>query len=308
LKTSRQEQAPRDITGIMLEAAWQVAEKSNARSIFANVEALVDRKLPERLQKKIQLVSVVKDEQLYAAAKKITRKVLQVPNVKLGRVGQVKLVVLMGLSANLVQKEDTIVYLPQNPNDGSLDGIMVIDVAKEFDLITSPEVIDIGKSVRRDVFEAVVSLALELAHEGREGKPVGAIFVVGDHEKVLEISRQITLNPFRGYEESERNILDPTLRDTIKEFAALDGAFVITADGTVVTSGRHLSAALEGEDFPQGLGSRHVAAAGISDVTNAIAITISESTGTVRVFRGGKILVELEKAAPIGRPSKQWQA
>lgn len=304
MKSVRQEQAPPDITAIVLEVAWQVAEKSGAKSIFANVEALVDRKFPERLHKKVQLVSVVRDEKGYAAAQKITKKILQVPNVKLGRMGQVKLVVLMGLSSNLVQKEDKIVYLPQNPNDGSLDGLMVIDVAKEFNLITSPEVIEIDKSVRRDIFEAVLSLALELANEGREGKPVGAIFVVGDHEKVLEISRQITINPFRGYEESERNILDPRLRDTIKEFAVLDGAFVISSEGTLITSGRHLSAALGGEDFPQGLGSRHVAAAGISDVTNAVAITISESTGTVRVFRGGKILVELEKAAPTGRPSK----
>jgi len=292
----------------MLDAAWQVAEKVNAKSIFASVEALADRKLPESRQKKVQLIGVVKDEKDRAGAKKITKKVLQVPNVKLSRLGQMKLVVLMGLSANLVHKEDSIIYLAQNPNDGSLDGFMVIDVAKEFDLITSPEVIDIDKSVRRDVFEAVLNLVLQLANEGREGKPVGAIFVVGDHEKVLEISRQITINPFRGYEESERNVLDPGLRDTIKEFAALDGAFVLSADGTVVTSGRHLSAALEGEDFPQGLGSRHVAAAGISDVTSAIAITISESTGTVRVFKGGKILVELEKAGPTGRPSRQRPA
>ncbi len=199
MKSAKQEQAQPDLTGIMLDAAWQVAEKVNAKSIFASAEALVDRKLPEKRQRKTQLIGVVKDEKGLAAAKKVAKKALQVPNVKLSRLGQVKLVVLMGLSANLVHKEDTIIYLPLNPNDGSLDGLMVIDVAKEFDPITSPEVVEIYKHVRRDVFEALLNLALELANEGREGKPVGALFVVGDHEKVLEISRQLTLNPFRGY-------------------------------------------------------------------------------------------------------------
>ena len=120
--------------------------------------------------------------------------------------------------------------------------------------------------------------------------------MLGDHQKVMQFSRQTIFNPFHGYPEEERNILNPELRETLKEFAALDGAFVLREDGVVLSAGRHLSAALDSTvDLPQGLGSRHVAAAGITSVTTAIAFVISESTGDVRIFRDGAIFMEIEK-------------
>ncbi len=102
-------------------------------------------------------------------------------------------------------------------------------------------------------------------------------------------------NPFMGYPEKERNIVSPDLRDTIKEFSALDGAFVISSDGVVMAAGRHLNAATEKESLPMGLGSRHVAGAGITAVTDAIAFVLSESTGDVRIFKGGNVFMEIEK-------------
>jgi diadenylate cyclase len=169
-------------------------------------------------------------------------------------------------------------------------------VGKEFEILTSENISTIFEGVRAEVFDTALNIALELAAQGREGRPVGTIMTLGDHEKVLELSRQMIFNPFMGYKEEERNILDQKLRETIKEFSALDGAFVIKEDGVLVTAGRHLSAAIESKDFPKGLGSRHIAAAGITSVTDAIAIVISESTGTVRIYKKGKMFVDIEKA------------
>jgi diadenylate cyclase len=111
----------------------------------------------------------------------------------------------------------------------------------------------------------------------------------------LQLSRQMIMNPFSGYPEDERNILNPDLEETIKEFSAIDGAFIIKGSGVIVTAGRHLSAALESKDFPPGLGSRHIAAAGITNVTKAVAMVISESSGNVSVFKNGKLFVTIEK-------------
>ena len=41
--------------------------------------------------------------------------------------------------------------------------------------------------------------------------------------------------------------------------------------------------------------SGNVAAAGITSVTDAAAIVISESTGEVRIFKKGNIFMEIEK-------------
>jgi len=214
----------------------------------------------------------------------------------LTRMAQIKLAVVMGLSEGYVSAGDKIVCLTGIPALGALDCIVVLDIGKERELLISTHVPQIAQHIPSAAFEAVLNLAVELASQGREGKPVGTIFVLGDDQKVMQFSRQTIFNPFHGYPEEERNILNPELRETLKEFSALDGAFVLREDGVVLCAGRHLSAALDSTvDLPQGLGSRHVAAAGITSVTQAIAIVISESTGDVRIFKDGVIFMEIEK-------------
>jgi DNA integrity scanning protein DisA with diadenylate cyclase activity len=154
------------------------------------------------------------------------------------------------------------------------------------------------------VFQRVLSLAIELAGEGREGKPVGALFVIGDQEAVDKYCHQTIINPFRGYPEEERNVLDETMRETVKEFCSIDGAFVISGKGVIVSAGTTLRTAVSEQELPQGLGSRHAAAAAITASTVSVAITLSESTGTVRVWRRGEMITEIEKAVPApARPS-----
>jgi DNA integrity scanning protein DisA with diadenylate cyclase activity len=211
--------------------------------------------------------------------------------------GQIKLAVLMGLSAGIVSGKDRIVCVAGLPRLHHLDNILVLDLGKEFQVLTTNKGANMVGSVRPEVFEGVLNLAIELAYQGREGKPVGTIFTLGDHEKVLQLSRQLVMNPFHGYPEEERHILDPDLRETIREFSAIDGAFVVRDDGVVMAAGRHLNAALEEGDLPRGLGSRHVAGAGITAVTDTVAIAISESDGTVRIFKQGSIFMEIEKAS-----------
>ena len=108
------------------------------------------------------------------------------------------------------------------------------------------------------------------------------------------------INPFHGYPEDERNILDPRLEETIKEFSAIDGAFVVRGDGVVLAAGRYLAPRSKlDEQLPQGLGTRHEAAAGITATTQAIALCISQSTGTVSIFKDGRLITDIQK--PWGR-------
>ena len=50
-------------------------------------------------------------------------------------------------------------------------------------------------------------------------------------------------------------------------------------------------------DLPLGLGARHSAAASITVETRAVAISVSQTTGTVRVFKGGDIVLQLHQTA-----------
>jgi diadenylate cyclase len=145
------------------------------------------------------------------------------------------------------------------------------------------------------VIEALIHTAMEIGAEGYEGRPVGTIIVVGDSTAVMEQSRQLTLNPFQGISEAERNALDPPIREAVKTFAALDGAFIAREDGVVLAAGRYLLSMSRDVKLPMGLGARHSAAASMTAESKAVAITVSQTTGTVRVFRQGEIVLELRQ-------------
>jgi diadenylate cyclase len=138
---------------------------------------------------------------------------------------------------------------------------------------------------------------MAIGHEGFEGHPIGTIFVLGDSTAVMEKSKQLTINPFGGISEAERNVLDPGIREALKNFAVLDGAFVIREDGVVLAAGRYLQVGSEIVNLPLGLGARHSAAAAVTVETRAIAISVSQSSGTVRVFKEGQSVLELQQVA-----------
>jgi len=142
-------------------------------------------------------------------------------------------------------------------------------------------------AVIRDVLE----VAVELGKKGQKGKPVGALFVVGDAGKVMNKSRPLSYNPF---EKSHVHVGDPIVNVMLKEFSRLDGAFVISDSGKIVSAYRYLEPSAEGVDIPKGLGARHMAAGAVTRDTNAIAIVLSESDGLVRAFKAGEIVLELD--------------
>lgn len=144
----------------------------------------------------------------------------------------------------------------------------------------------------RGVIQSVMTLAVELAREGREGQRVGTVFVIGDHKNVLSHSRPMILDPLYGHAESLRQIRDPNLRETLKELSLLDGAFIITQDGLVMAACRYLDADARGLELPMGLGSRHLAAAAVTRATRATAVVVSESA-VVRVFFQGELVAEI---------------
>jgi len=142
-----------------------------------------------------------------------------------------------------------------------------------------------------EVVKSVLELAIELGKKGQKGKPVGALFVVGDAGKVMNKSRPLSYNPF---EKSHVNVGDPIVNVMLKEFSRLDGAFVISDSGKIVSAYRYLEPSAEGVDIPKGLGARHMAGGAITRDTNAIAIVLSESDGMVRAFKAGEIVLEVD--------------
>jgi len=151
-----------------------------------------------------------------------------------------------------------------------------------------------GTDVTPGVLNSVIQVAGEIAREGREGQAIGTAFVVGDTKNVLHYSKQFVLNPFHGHQEAERQITDGGIKGTIKEFAQLDGAFLVTGTGVVEAAGRCITVDMSQVNLPGGMGSRHSSVAGITQVTKSIGVVVSQSGGQIRIFREGMIVYRIK--------------
>ncbi|TWT57037.1 DNA integrity scanning protein DisA [Thalassoglobus neptunius] len=201
---------------------------------------------------------------------------------------------LEAIADDLVQTGDRIIAVYAGFERENLDTLSLINLSEHLARLTTRDLQRLETQVPLQTLRKVVDLAVEVGREGREGKKVGTLFVVGNHRKVLEMSHEGIHDPFRGYPRKEKMITSPRVRESMKEIAQIDGAFVISSDGCVMGAGRMLDAPAEELTLSKGLGSRHWAAAAISKATNAIAIAVSESTGTVRLFQGGVVVLRIE--------------
>ncbi|MBI2479055.1 MAG: DNA integrity scanning protein DisA nucleotide-binding domain protein [Planctomycetia bacterium] len=292
----------RAVSRRLVQHAHALAREISAGAVVVNADAIEADEDLRQLLRTVDYRTILISRSVPAVATDDGHRMwVVVPNVRMTRTGQVKVAVLICLAKGILDQGDRVVCLSGIDGSGIIDMLMVLNLGSEAELFTSPDALNLCGSVNPEVFERVLTLSSQLAVEGREGRPVGGIFVVGDSEHVLAQSRSLILNPLHGYSEDERNILDPRMEETLKQFSAIDGAFVVRDDGVVLGAGVHLTPSAQGATLPSGLGTRHAAAAAITASTNAVAVAISESTGMVSVFRAGQMVADIHK------PSNGWK-
>ena len=204
-------------------------------------------------------------------------------------------------NVKIVQDIATLAYIKDIVKKGYIIGVLCLQnlssiIISDLKQFTTVRTIDeSSERVSAATLKAILSLALEIGREGREGKKVGTAFIVGDTKEVLKRSHQLILNPFEGYSEDVRDIKNNAHWETIKEFAQIDGVFIVNESGIMISAGRYLDVDTKSVEL-EGLGGRHISASAITRDTQAVAITVSESGGTVRIFKDG-IETKIEPSA-----------
>ena len=211
---------------------------------------------------------------------------------------------LEAVADDILMPGSSVVAIYSGFEAGSMDTISVIGLGEHLNRLSGRDLRQLETRVPLDTLKTVVDLAVEIGREGREGQPVGTIFVVGDTRKVLTCSRPVGFDPVRGYGRKERNLNDPRVREGIKEIAQMDGAIIVSPDGTVEAACRYLDSSAANITLSKGLGARHWAAAAISRATNAVSVTVSQSNGTVRIFQNGEVVLRIE---PFERRPMVWR-
>jgi len=152
-----------------------------------------------------------------------------------------------------------------------------------------------AKGGKKAVLKRTLDILIGLSLKGYEGKPVGAIFLIGDIEGLRHHTSQMIINPFKGWRDI--NILDETQRATFEAFCQLDGAFILDHRGYAHYAGRmiHVKGEMDREiDDPgaskmdrNGTGTRSRASRYITERTKTVSISLSHS-GEITIFERGK--------------------
>ena len=289
-------------TNAVLETALVLAERIKANVILLLSTGRVNKDWLETASRSFRLILTFNSKRLFNSYKKLGYDVILSTPSRLARFSRIRHAVITAMSRKLIKRDQKLICLTGPVTRNIIDCITVLRTGKAFREMLFAGAESSTEDASLSVIECVIDIAVEIATFGREGRPIGTIFVVGDTANVLKNSRQITFNPFKGYDDKRKNITDPDVRESIKEFAQIDGAFVIRSDGTVNACGRLLLMPRGEVQVLKGYGARHNAAAYITKQTKAIAIVVSESSGTVTVFKKGKVLFSFEPAESYKYP------
>ena len=283
-----------DRTRSLLTAAKRAAKDADAACVLVLTDVPHEFEAWADVLKRTPLVVSSDRPRVIEAAKQAGLTAVRLLHEPQTRQTQLSQALLETIADGHLESGDTVVCLyPLFERDG-VDTLSVIGLADQLARLSARDLRRLETKVPLETLRLVVDLAVEIGREGREGKKVGALFAVGDHERVLELSHEQVHDPFRGYARRHRLVRSPRVQESVKEIAQMDGAFVIGGDGEVHAAGRNLNAPAEGLTLSKGLGARHWAAAATSKVTSAIVIAVSESTGTVRVFQNGRVVLRIE--------------
>jgi len=288
----------KDQKDIILENALRTAEQTGSEYIFLFLATAQEcrwwTKVPRAYRQQIILV-IPNDFRIPAPLLKNTCKaVIRSWSGNQSRFSRIKYAFLHGVMHGFISAGSRVVCVLGPAGKNHLDTITVHDLSLSWN---EEYPFDVKSLIQKKAFHtiiAVADVALDIGALGREGKSIGTIFVIGDSENVMKHSHQAVFNPFKGYARKERKITLPEVVESVKELAKLDGAIVISEDGYVEAAGRHLDAGGSASKILRGLGARHRAAAGITRTTQAVSIVVSESTGKITIFSGGRLIATLE--------------
>ena len=290
-----------------VDAALKLAKASSADAMLILLEREINW---TRLQKKTSILDVLvvasHSETVFEAAKAASLHAVLLDSPIIDTRDQLAQAVLASVSEGHMRSGSNLIALFNNSGgDGDVvDTITSFSLTERLGRLTARDLRQLKTKVPLETLKVVVDLAVSIGRDGREGKPVGTMFVVGDHRKVLEHSRPGGFDFVKGYGRKERSLHDSKTREGIKEISQLDGMFVISADGTVEAAARIIDTPPVELTMTKGLGSRHFAGAAISKNTKAIAVIVSQTSGTVRIFQDGEVVLRIE---PLQRAAMKWK-
>jgi diadenylate cyclase len=293
MKRQTGRQAPKDHreTRELVKSAFSLARSLGIKSLVVQADEISDMRLVEQLRDDERVIWVVRDRKQMPIADPSKDVVLPMPDVFLNRLHQFHLALFLATLNRHLKPQEKVLGLSGVAGSQRLDTLFIAKPSRDFPWLQHHK----GERAVTRHLAKLLEIALRFAREGREGLSIGTTFVLGDRTTLMPYLRQLMLNPLQGHVQATRSIHNPEVLETLRELSAMDGAFIVSRRGVVDSAGTYLDASIGHGRLSSGLGARHAAALAITTVTDATAVVISASSGTVTVYDGGETVLELER-------------
>jgi diadenylate cyclase len=276
----------------LVKSAFSLARALGIKTLVVQADEISDRGLVEQLRDDERVIWVARERKQMPVSDPAKDVVLAMPDAALNRLSQLNLALFLTALNRHLGPEEKVLGLSGVTGSQRLDTLVIAKPARDYSWLRHHKsAMAVTQHLAR-----LLEIALHFAREGREGSSIGAIFVLGDRRTLSPHLRQLILNPLKGHAQAARSIHNPDFLETLRELAAMDGAFVVNRRGVVDSAGTYLDAPIGRGSLRPGLGARHAAALAITTVTDATAVVISASSGTISVYDGGETALELAQA------------
>lgn len=276
----------------LVKSAFSLARALGIKTLVVQADEISDRGLVEQVRDDERVIWVARERKQMPVSDPAKDVVLAMPDAALNRLSQLNLALFLTALNRHLGPEEKVLGLSGVTGSQRLDTLVIAKPARDYSWLRHHKsAMAVTQHLAR-----LLEIALHFAREGREGSSIGAIFVLGDRRTLSPHLRQLILNPVQGHAQAARSIHNPDFLETLRELAAMDGAFVVNRRGVVDSAGTYLDAPIGRGSLRPGLGARHAAALAITTVTDATAVVISASSGTISVYDGGETALELAQA------------
>jgi len=273
----------------------RIAEAAQAHTIICVTESGAFAKHLLGFTGQYRIIAATATPETYDSLTQAGLVTIRLPLHAIDKHRQIRHVLSVALKSNSVSAGELVVCaVGQDVYPGEANLVVVIEVEPDLEELVITDLVKLTDGIRPKALDYAVAIACKIGRAARRGKRIGAIFMLGDSLKVLEGSRQLIPNPFKGHEQANRTLMNLDIHDAIVELSKLDGAFVVRGDGFIQTAGVFLSAFKVDVELPVGLGARHTAAAAVTARTAATGVVVSATDGNVRVFSAGRMVLRMD--------------
>ena len=242
---------------VLVHHAFDLARSLDISKILVQVEERGDFRAIENVRESEHVLWLVRDPKLSFELRQGDAHIL-IPDTGLTRFSQLNIALFRAVVDERIALDESVVCLTGVAGSKRLDTLVIANPRRDFPWFRKRELEATKAVVGSREFGRLIDIALRLASEGREGKAIGSAFVLGELEELRPHLRQLILNPCEGHSRRLRNIHSDEFLESLREFSALDGAFIVDMKGVVEFAGTYIDAStMESESQPRARCSAH---------------------------------------------------